>query len=172
MSLPLVTRFGADPLLDLEIANKRYVDNSSGGGSIFFKGVKEVDQFIQSQTTFEDDDDLLFAAEANKVYHIQLIFFFLTTSVADWDYRFSIPALAAGEYMQDNIEPVIESNAIDITGTRFSNVGVGTPLVLGQWCVLRMGATAGNVIFQWKQRSSVASNTGTLAGSCMLVYEA
>lgn len=28
MSLPLVTRFGADPLLDLEIANKRYVDNS------------------------------------------------------------------------------------------------------------------------------------------------
>jgi len=32
MSLPLVTRFGADPLLDLEIANKRYVDNSSGGG--------------------------------------------------------------------------------------------------------------------------------------------
>jgi len=31
MSLPLVTRFGADPLLDLEVANKRYVDNSSGG---------------------------------------------------------------------------------------------------------------------------------------------
>jgi len=26
MSLPLVTRFGADPLLDLEVANKRYVD--------------------------------------------------------------------------------------------------------------------------------------------------
>jgi len=32
MSLPLVTRFGADPLLDLEVANKQYVDNSSGGG--------------------------------------------------------------------------------------------------------------------------------------------
>jgi len=31
MSLPLVTRFGADPLLDLEVANKRYVDNSAGG---------------------------------------------------------------------------------------------------------------------------------------------
>jgi len=33
MSLPLVTRFGADPLLDLEVANKRYVDSSGGGGS-------------------------------------------------------------------------------------------------------------------------------------------
>jgi len=32
MSLPLVTRFGADPLLDLEVANKRYVDSSGGGG--------------------------------------------------------------------------------------------------------------------------------------------
>jgi len=29
MSLPLVTRFGADPLLDLEVANKRYVDSAS-----------------------------------------------------------------------------------------------------------------------------------------------
>jgi len=29
MSLPLVTRFGADPLLDLEVANKRYVDSLS-----------------------------------------------------------------------------------------------------------------------------------------------
>jgi len=28
----LVTRFGADPLLDLEVANKRYVDNSGGVG--------------------------------------------------------------------------------------------------------------------------------------------
>jgi len=29
MSLPLVTRFGADPVLDLEVANKRYVDGLS-----------------------------------------------------------------------------------------------------------------------------------------------
>jgi len=33
MSLPLVTRFGADPLLDLEVANKQYVDNSGGGSA-------------------------------------------------------------------------------------------------------------------------------------------
>jgi len=28
MSLPLVTRYGADPTLDLEVANKRYVDSN------------------------------------------------------------------------------------------------------------------------------------------------
>jgi len=38
MSLPLVTRFGADPLLDLEVANKQYVDNSGGGGGWFVMG--------------------------------------------------------------------------------------------------------------------------------------
>jgi len=32
MSLPLVTRYGADPTRDLEVANKRYVDNSTGLG--------------------------------------------------------------------------------------------------------------------------------------------
>jgi len=36
MSLPLVTRFGADPLLDLEVANKRYVDNSSSAVRDFY----------------------------------------------------------------------------------------------------------------------------------------
>jgi len=30
MSLPLVSRYGADPTLDLEVANKRYVDASGG----------------------------------------------------------------------------------------------------------------------------------------------
>jgi len=33
MSLPLVTRFGADPSQDLEVANKRYVDSSGGGAT-------------------------------------------------------------------------------------------------------------------------------------------
>jgi len=41
MSLPLVTRFGADPLLDLEVANKRYVD-AGGGSSPFWGGGSEI----------------------------------------------------------------------------------------------------------------------------------
>jgi len=36
MSLPLTTRFGVDPTVDEELANKRYVDNSSGGSSFGF----------------------------------------------------------------------------------------------------------------------------------------
>jgi len=36
MSLPLVTRFGADPVQDLEVANKRYVDTSGGSRPVWF----------------------------------------------------------------------------------------------------------------------------------------
>jgi len=49
MSLPLVTRFGADPLLDLEVANKRYVDNSGGGSSLFWMNNGDFD--IESGST-------------------------------------------------------------------------------------------------------------------------
>jgi len=38
MSLPLTTRFGADPVQDLEIANKRYVDNNASGAYQFSFG--------------------------------------------------------------------------------------------------------------------------------------
>jgi len=36
LSLPLVTRFGADPLQDLEVANKRYVDTSGGSRPVWY----------------------------------------------------------------------------------------------------------------------------------------
>jgi len=36
MSLPLVTRFGANPTVPLEVANKAYVDAGGGGSSLVF----------------------------------------------------------------------------------------------------------------------------------------
>jgi len=52
MSFPLVTRFGADPIKDLELANKRYVDNAGGGVDIGCKVTKSADQSI-ANTTFD-----------------------------------------------------------------------------------------------------------------------
>jgi len=50
MSLPLVTRFGADPLLDLEVANKRYVDASGGGADHGCRAFHSVAQSIANLT--------------------------------------------------------------------------------------------------------------------------
>jgi len=53
MSLPLVTRFGADPLLDLELANKRYVDSQILVGTYQF--------FNRTSRNLGGDDGLFWA---------------------------------------------------------------------------------------------------------------
>jgi len=54
MSLPLVTRFGADPIQDLEVANKRYVDSSGGGGIVSVQTVVLSSDFSTTSLTFVD----------------------------------------------------------------------------------------------------------------------
>jgi len=56
MSLPLVTRFGADPILDLEVANKRYVDTSGGGATVTIQNITAA-SFSTSSTSFVDWTD-------------------------------------------------------------------------------------------------------------------
>jgi len=85
---PKVTRFGADPTLDQEVATKAYVDNSSGGGLTFARVVKSVDQIINNSTTLIDDDELLFAANTNKAYH--MIFLLLYAAAANADFKTAI----------------------------------------------------------------------------------
>jgi len=63
MSLPLVTRFGADPLLDLEVANKRYVDNS--GPAITTTNVSLSSDFSTTSTSFIDVTGLTMTLQAS-----------------------------------------------------------------------------------------------------------
>jgi len=79
MSLPLVTRFGANPRLDLELANKQYVDTS--GGLTFAKVVKAVTQTVNDSTVLVDDDELLASLEANKTYCFLLFIYIQSSTV-------------------------------------------------------------------------------------------
>jgi len=49
-----VTRFGPDPLLDLEVANKRYVDSSGGGGTFSTQVDALTSNFTTVSTTITD----------------------------------------------------------------------------------------------------------------------
>jgi len=71
MSLPLVTRFGADPLLDLEVANKRYVDSSGGGANVTIQTITPA-EFTTSSTSFVDwtDADLALPTRAGGFSHL------------------------------------------------------------------------------------------------------
>jgi len=173
MSLPLVTRFGADPLLDLEIANKRYVDNSGGSGLTFAKIVKTIDEVRDTDTTLRDDSELFFTPTINNIYHIMVIIDYRSASNADWKYVVTVPSGATAKKWVGNWNP--DTDRFADTWTDVSPTVDGVGVAIDSWVqmmgILVMGSTAGDFNFQWGQVTSQATDTTVMAGSLMLVWE-
>jgi len=170
MSLPLVTRFGADPLLDLEVANKRYVDNSSGGtGQTFARVVKSVDDVINSDTTLQDDSELKFTPNINKTYQVTLWLFYQSGSTPDIKIAMAFPSGATGFRHNSNFN--LSANATT-SWTTAQQPGTNGAL---QWQPFTgfviMGATAGDINIQFAQRISDAGDTTMKQGSLLVAWE-
>jgi len=170
MSLPLVTRFGADPLLDLEVANKRYVDNSSGGtGQTFARIVKKLDETITSDTTLHDDDELFVAVNASKTYYVLFALTVTSHAAADWKFATSTPSGSTATQIVGRFQ----SNGM--FGTNDPNVGVGSPtdntVQMLHLSMRVITTTAGNIQFQWAQNISNGNNTTVNQGAFMVVWE-
>jgi len=175
MSLPLTTRFGADPLVDLEIANKRYVDNSSGGsGLTFARVVKSVDEIVNNSSTLQDDDELLFTPTVNKIYFIMLFLFNSSNSTADFKGLCSIPTGATSTRMFENgiwrELPTLQATESSTNIEQTNNVSTAV-FTSASYQRLVMGATAGNFIWQWAQRTATVFDTKLLAGSTLIAWE-
>jgi len=170
MSLPLVTRFGADPLLDLEIANKRYVDNSGGGGKTFAAITKSVEQIVNNSSTFVDDDELFFAATASKVYGFYLVIHLISGGTPDIKTKFTLPSGAVGTISGAGLQGGTAGASQDITVSDFHATN-NTNQNLAFVGRIIMDTTAGNCNLQWAQNVATASNTKVLAGSYLIVWE-
>lgn len=167
-----VTRFGPQPLLANEIANKAYVDAGSGGtGQTFARVVKKIDETINSSTVLQDDDELFVALNANKIYTWLLLFYVNSGATPDFKYAFSIPAGATGLRMDvSQFFVVDDENTSAITTT--VNFGTATPVKSSSnWGRVIMGGTAGNLQMQWAQLNSNAGDTTVEAGSLLVVWE-
>jgi len=169
MSLPLTTRFGADPLLDLEIANKRYVDNNSGSGNTFARVVKKLDEIVNNSSTLQNDDELLVALDANKLYGFLLTCIYTSAGIADFKWGWSVPA---GVTMEWQVVSLVNSAALNQTQTKALN-GLGVTIETMETFsgVIRVGATAGNVNLQWAQNTANASDTTMERGSFLVTWE-
>jgi len=169
---PKVTRFGALPLIDSELATKAYVDAGGGGtGQTFAKVVKSVDETINNSSTYQDDDEITFTPEINKVYGFFMALFIVGTSPQNIKLRFSLPAGASGERLGTGGDMGL---IVRNTSTLITN------LILGQNATIRtgtfparllMGATAGDVTLQWAQNSAGAFDLTLKAGSYIVVWE-
>jgi len=164
---PKVTRFGALPLIDSELATKAYVDGAGGGGQTFARAVTTSDVTINSDTVLHDDIELFIALDANEVYGFMVFGNYNSGSTPDFKYAFTHPAGSIGTYNfdaeQTNVSRVL-------TNTAGLNGGAGDRLFIAIGRIV-MAGTAGDLQFQWAQNTSNAGDTVRKAGSYMVVWE-
>jgi len=146
-----------------------------GGGSLVFaKIVKILDETITSDDVLHDDDELFFTVNANKTYFIMLLVLHNSAATPDIKYAMSIPA-GASILTQNSSQFAFRTEAgWDLARDATSAIFVGTGNNDGGtgWVYrLIVGATAGEVNFQWAQNTSDAATTSVLQGSLLLVYE-
>jgi len=171
MSFPLVTRFGANPLLDLELANKNYVDNSGGGGVGFAKVVKTVDQSQTDNAVPIDDDELFIPLNANKIYGMILIIWGISQLVPDYRHQVSIPAGATltaniGTWNGDQDNATIDLTSAD--GIAWAATAIR--IIQLNFRVITAG-TAGDFQYKWSQNVSDPQTTTVKAGSMLVAWE-
>jgi len=220
MSLPKTTRFGVDPLLAEELANKRYVDAQTGagidlttkgdihgfssvderipvgatngdvltvdsaealgvkyatpaggGGLIFAKVIKTVDETVNNSSTLQDDDVLLFTPNINKVYFGTIFTVFISGSTPDIKSAFTLPSGATGQWMASNALWRMGAQTWSTITTAISQVAGGSDQTFANYFRIQMGATAGDINYVWAQATANASDTKVLIGSALIVYE-
>jgi len=166
MSLPLVTRFGADPLLALEIANKQYVDNASSGLGLFDVVRKDANEIVNNSSAFQDDDELFIPLPINRTFWFQLFLKQSSASNADIKYKFTLPAGASMLWAKINtfLSKAVTSSQVEATNGTVNYL----PTCIG---FVIMGGTSGNLTTQWAQNVAQASDTTIHEDSMIIARE-
>jgi len=168
---PKVTRFGALPTVDAELATKAYVDAGGGGtGQTFAKVVKSIDETLNSDDTLQDDDELVFAANANKTYYVMCHVWLNSGTTPDFKFTWVLPAGASGVKQNANWNGVQDSQTTDVEATNNVTMAVGTRIISMSFKII-VGGTAGDIQLQWAQQTSDAGDTTVQQGSCLLAWE-
>lgn len=140
---------------------------------VFARIIKKADESIQSTTTLQDDDELTVAISASTNYFVVVYLFLTSASNADLKYAFSVPSSPTDsmKILSGDWSCITDQNALPITTVQ-SITTTGSDVTVQVFGTLINGATAGNLVFQWAQTTSQASDTTVLRGSTMIVYEA
>jgi len=153
----------SNPTTDNQAARKAYVDSKASSVVV----PKTADETVTNSTVLQNDDELQFAALANKMYAIQMFIIVNDPNTdADIKWAFSLPAAATmfGKELQ------VEADAVrEITGaTLVSDVVDGNDHCMVITGVIKVGANAGNCIFQWCQNAARATGSKVKAGSWLI----
>lgn len=137
---------------------------------------KTARESITNSTTLQDDDDFVFAVEANKTYAINGFMAISAGAVGGFKWVFSVPSGASGRI---NFSCGASQAAVNVADTDIT-VGAGATAAIGitstgqkVYCFgyVTISSTSGNVIFRWAQNSSNATATYIERGSVMTLTE-
>lgn len=145
-----------------------------GAGLTFAKVVKTVDETIQSDTILGDDAVIKFTPEINKSYSYMILVRVNSGAIPDFKFALSIPAGAVAR--TGGSSAIIfrmgqQTDTVDATVAQTAGGSDTVDVMYGIYGFLDMGGTAGDVIFQWAQNTSTATDTTVKKGTTILVWE-
>lgn len=165
MSFPKVTRFGADPLLDQELATKAYVDQGGGDGA---QVVGLIADFVKvSDTVLETVFSL--AVEAGKRYGFYIWLTAQSNTTADWKHNYAAPSGTVGRKNVAGWSGGITAQVdLFLQTVIAAGPNVDNMTFQGGFTV---GGTNGLFEFQLAQNFSNINPTTVFANSLMLLWE-
>lgn len=165
--------------------------NNAAGAAVWKKitgqisVVKTADETVNNSSTLQNDDELLFSADANKLYHVKVGLIVRTrpgASANDMKISFSVPSGTSGYYgslAQDWSVKTGISPSLGASITSVANQGITATMVINTsdnitqaFCIIEalivIGKTAGTVNFQWAQNVAGARNLTVKANSFLI----
>jgi hypothetical protein len=129
---------------------------------VALSGVKSADQ-ITTNSTLINDADMRFAVAANSVYEFHVYLRYSSATGADWKSSFTVPSGANARFQRigNTLTGSLggDTEYADTDSVTSQGRGTGTKLNSQFFGTLWTGGTAGNLIFQWAQNTTTASNT-------------
>jgi len=145
--------------------------SAGGSGNTFARIVKKVDETINNNSTLQDDDELFVTPAINKTYFFQLLILYQSGVVPELKYAFTVPAGASVRIVDDDRWDAGGDRATR-DGTVALEIGAdGAIQTMSVYGRVIMGATAGDLTFQWAQVVSAGADTTVLQGSALIVWE-
>lgn len=136
--------------------------------------VKEADETVTTNTTLQNDNELLFAVGVNEVWQFEGELFLTAPAAADFKMTFTGPAGAVGSfgaiYHANGAASAGDADG-GALGTSISLILTGDGRIVRFWGGIHNGGTGGDLTLQWAQDTSSGS-TLLLAGSYIKYQQA
>lgn len=135
---------------------------------------KPDDQDKTSDITLADDDDLVLAVSANTDYWVTLMLKVISHVTPDYKFAFDIPSgatllLSSMFYTDNSTNPACRQYEVAGAAQSETVSGTGANMLHQVLGMVHVGATAGNIAYQWAQNTSDANITRVKADSSMYI---